>query len=246
MPLYAEIARELKLSPVEDRRATQALSSLLEGRACSLQALESLLHGRRALVLGAGPSLESFLEAVDLKELRERFLLIAADGATSALMERGVAPHVVCTDLDGRVEDQAEANAEGSLLVVHAHGDNVQALERYVPYFKGPLIGSTQVEPALYVHNFGGFTDGDRCAFLALWGGAVEVVLAGMDLGVKVGRYSKPWLSGEVEASPRKAAKLRIARRLLEWLAERSGARLWSVSGAWLRGIEEVGLEGLS
>jgi len=246
MPLYEEIARELNLSPAEDRRATRLLSSLLEGKACSPLDIESALGGRRAVVFGAGPSLEPFLDSVALRELRERFVLLAADGATSALLERGVAPHVICTDLDGRVEDQAASSSLGSLLVVHAHGDNVPALERFVPSLKGRVIGSTQVEPMPHVYNFGGFTDGDRCAFLALWGGARGALLVGMDLGPKVGRYSKPWLRGGVEAWGRKAAKLRIAKRLLEWLAQRSRAELWAVGDVELEGIAKLGPDGLA
>jgi uncharacterized Rossmann fold enzyme len=246
MPLYEEIARELNLSPAEDRRATRLLSGLLEGKACSPLAIESTLKGRRAVVFGAGPSLEPFLDSVALKELGERFILLAADGATSALLERGVAPHVICTDLDGRVEDQAASSSQGSLLIVHAHGDNVPALERYVPSLKGQIIGSTQVEPMPRVYNFGGFTDGDRCVFLALWGGASGALLVGMDLGLKVGRYSKPWLQGSVEAWDRKAAKLRIAKRLLEWLAQRSRAELWVVGDVELKGFTKLSPDGLA
>ena len=249
MPLYYGIARELGLSPAEDRRATLLLSRLLQGKSASLDLLEALLAERRVMVFGAGPSLERALEHVDLGEARRRFVLVAADGATSALLERGVMPHIVCTDLDGRVEDQLASSAEGSVVVVHAHGDNIPALERYASAFTGPVLGSTQVEPALYVHNFGGFTDGDRCVFLALWGGATEVVLMGMDLGPKVGRYSKPWLRGEVEAWGWKAAKLRIAKRLLEWLAQRCGSvKLYAVGGG-LEGftpLSEVELQGLT
>ncbi|MEM4700339.1 MAG: 6-hydroxymethylpterin diphosphokinase MptE-like protein [Candidatus Nezhaarchaeales archaeon] len=240
MPLYYEIALELGLDPAEDRRATLLLSALLQPRPSPVDALERLLAGRRAAVFGAGPSLEEALERLDLRALRERFTLLAADGATSALVERGVDPHIICTDLDGRVEDQLASNARGSVAVVHAHGDNVPALERYVPSFEGPVVGSTQVEPAPRVYNFGGFTDGDRCAFLALWGGATEVLLIGMDLGPRVGRYSKPWLSGDAEAWGRKAAKNRIAKRLLEWLARRSRqARLYAV-GASIDGFAPV------
>ncbi|MCX8204441.1 MAG: DUF115 domain-containing protein [Candidatus Nezhaarchaeota archaeon] len=242
MPLYYEIARELGLSPAEDRRATLLLSSLLQHRPPSIVALERLLAGRRAIVFGAGPSLERALSYLDLELIHERFTLLAANGATSALLDYGVVPHVICTDLDGRVEDQLRSNTMGSVAVVHAHGDNVPSLERYVPSLPGPVVGSTQVEPAPGVYNFGGFTDGDRCVFLALWGGATEVFLVGMDLGPRVGKYSKPWLSRDVEAWGRKAAKNRIARRLLEWLAERSRSAKLYVVEASISGFASISL----
>lgn len=245
MPLYFELARELGLDVAEDRRATLVLSTLLHTRPSPLALLKRLLAGRRVMVFGAGPSLEEALNHLDLEEARRSFTFIAANGSTSALLERGALPHIICTDLDGRVEDQVKSNIEGSLTVIHAHGDNINSLTRYTLSFTGPVVGSTQVEPAYHVYNFGGFTDGDRCVFLASWGGAAEIVLVGMDLGVKVGRYSKPWLKEEVEAWGLKAAKLRIAKRLLEWLASREDkARLYIVGGS-LKGFTSLSLKQL-
>ena len=41
------------------------------------------------------------------------------------------------------------------------------------------------------VHNFGGFTDGDRCVFLANHFKAKKIILLGMDFGTRIGKYSK-------------------------------------------------------
>ena len=239
MSLYEGVRRRLGIDVEGDRLATRVLSSLLEGRGLRPEALEGLFMGEAVMVVGAGPSLDEALdEVVDLR-LHERFKLIAADGATTALIERGVIPHAICSDLDGRVEDQLEANREGSMMVVHAHGDNVDRVVSYVPSMEGPIVGSTQVEPQGQVYNFGGFTDGDRCVFLAEWAGARLIALIGMDLGPLVGKHSKPWLRGVTEAWPMKRAKLEIARELLEWLAPRCTATLVSTTSG-IRGFREV------
>ena len=52
-----------------------------------------------------------------------------------------------------------------SVFVVHAHGDNNEKIH-LVKNFKN-CIGTTQTKQTRRIHNFGGFTDGDRCVFLA-------------------------------------------------------------------------------
>jgi len=73
------------------------------------------------LFLGLGPSLKENIK--DLKTLKlSKFTLIAADGATTALLEEDVIPDIIVTDLDGKMEDIIQANQKGSFLAVHAHG----------------------------------------------------------------------------------------------------------------------------
>ena len=54
---------------------------------------------------------------------------------------------------------------------------NQDAVHEWVPRFEGRLVGTTQSKPLKDVHNFGGFTDGDRCAFLCDHFGAVAAIL---------------------------------------------------------------------
>lgn len=216
-PWYLRIAERLGLDRGEDERAVGLLSGLFPPP--RLEGLRELVEGRECLVLGAGPSLEE-----DLRRLRRAgrlgMTLLPADGATSAVMEFRI-PEVVVTDLDGRVEDQEEAWRGGSWLVVHVHGDNYLRVKGFLEG-KGPerLLGTTQLRPAGNLLNFGGFTDGDRAAFLAWELGARRIYLAGMDLGEEVGRYS-----GRKEVG-RKREKLRICGELLGWLAGELGAPL--------------------
>jgi uncharacterized Rossmann fold enzyme len=75
------------------------------------------------------------------------------------------------------------ASRKGAVTLVHAHGDNMEAVEKYVPLFEGPIIPTVQCAPPAGTHNYGGLTDGDRGVFLADHFGATRIVLAGFDFG---------------------------------------------------------------
>ena len=106
------------------------------------------------------------------------------------------------TDLDGAAESFLEMNREGTIMVVHAHGDNIPQLQYWVPLFPGPVVGTTQSQPVPPLHNFGGFSDGDRAAFAADALGAERIVFVGFDLD-------------DMNVGPMKRGKLLWARRLL-------------------------------
>jgi len=201
-PIYEDIVEEFGFSRQADEEAARLLDSLLEKK--ELYPLELL---RRRIsdgvtVYGNAPRLEEELPSADLSGT-----VIAADGATSALMRVvGRVPDIIVTDLDGDVADQLAASAQGAIVVVHAHGDNMEALKRYVPRFSGPVMGTTQARPFGRLHNFGGFTDGDRAVLMARHLGA-SVRLIGFD-------FEEP-RSKEGRDSEVKRRKLSWARRLI-------------------------------
>jgi uncharacterized Rossmann fold enzyme len=159
--------------------------------------------GEEVTILGDGPDLEL--------ELRQQVLkgtVIAADGATSKMMHTpGRIPDIIVTDLDGDVADQLAANAQGSVAVVLAHGDNETTVRRYVPWFTGPITPTTQARPFDSVYNFGGFTDGDRAVMLARHMGATRIHLRGFDLSCP-----RPKTGKDREV---KLRKLKVARELI-------------------------------
>lgn len=207
---YEEIARRLGLDRGADARSAAVLNSLLPEP--DLPRLAQLIRGKSCIVAGAGPSVEEDLEKLERAGMMG-VTLIAADGATSAVLPYKI-PEIVVTDLDGNVDDQARAWKEGAWLVVHAHGDNARRVVDFMKKIgRERVIGTTQVEPFGRLFNFGGFTDGDRGAFMAYELGAERIMLVGMDLGEEVGRYS-----GKKNVE-RKIEKLKICGELLSWLA---------------------------
>ncbi len=129
---------------------------------------------------------DSNLDIVQKKS--RKFVRIVADSATHVLIENHIKPDIVVTDLDGDALFLRKAERAGAIMVVHSHGDNVEELKKLVPTFRR-VIGSTQVMPVENVYNFGGFTDGDRCVFLADEFGAKEIVLVGMEFGDRIGHH---------------------------------------------------------
>ncbi len=221
-PFYLRIAREMGYSVEEDRKSARILRALLlEGDEYLLRDELAPVVGDRAYILGAGPSLETALEEHDFSD----GTLIAADGATSALLERNIVPDIIVTDLDGRISDLKLANDKGAFMAIHSHGDNVDKLTSYVP-FLSRILGTTQTEPLDIIYNFGGFTDGDRAAFLAEELGAREIILVGFDFGETVGRWSKPGLREHIPVWESKRKKFEFAKELLEWLEKNGKARI--------------------
>lgn len=197
-PTYEAILQDFGFSRRADEEAARLFEGLLHGKRLARDRdLRKLLEDKDAVV--AGPALE--------KPLPREGVLVSCDSAIEGVVAQGRHPDLLVTDLDGAVEEQVKANACCSLAVLHAHGDNLPALRRWVPQFQGLVMGTCQCEPVGSLRNFGGFTDGDRAVFLAAHFGARRVLLAGFDFERP---RAKPGKSLEV-----KARKLAWARRLI-------------------------------
>jgi uncharacterized Rossmann fold enzyme len=178
------------------------------------------------IVFGAGPSLKDHVtylkENYDLKD----YVLVAADGATTALIEQRIAPDIVATDLDGNLDDILLANFRGANIIVHAHGDNMDKIAKLTPFFTS-VLGTTQAQPVGNLYNFGGFTDGDRALFLAVALNASEITLAGMDFGDVVTRYSRPNIENDTaKADDFKKKKLGYAEKFTKWIGENENVEM--------------------
>ena len=200
VPLYLAILEDFGFSRRRDEEAAELLRELLHGRESPLLAAEALLSGRRAVICGNAPCLAQELEEMGRDEVDDAVFL-AADGATAVFMEHGILPAIIVTDLDGPFPAILKANQMGSIVVVHAHGDNLDALKRYVPLLDR-VIGTVQCRPPEGLYNFGGFTDGDRAVFLAREMGAASIELFGFDFD-------------DQTVTPRKKKKLAWARQLI-------------------------------
>ncbi len=238
-PWYERIAQTFGYGRELDQQATDLLSNLIQDKSLRLESLAEAIRAADIIVFGAGPSLVDDISASS--PIMNRYVIMAADGATTALLENGLVPDVVVTDLDGNLHDLMDAVDRGAKLVVHAHGDNIGQLREHVPNFRVRILGTTQVEPRQNVYNFGGFTDGDRCVFLAEALGAKRIVLAGMDFGNESTRYSKAFYAHH-QPSETKIRKLQFGKELLEWLATRTSCEIFNLTsrGEPIKGITKI------
>lgn len=219
---YKEILDDFGFSRNDDEKSAKLLDEILSTQGClTLDELSQIVgFSDKFIVFGAGQSLKEHIlmlkEDYDLKD----YVLVAADGATTAMIEERISPDIICTDLDGNLDDILIANIRGANIAIHAHGDNIDKIAT-LPQFFNSVIGTTQAQPIGNIYNFGGFTDGDRALFLSVALGASEIILAGMDFGDKVTKYSRPNLEVDVDdADDFKRKKLMYAEKFTNWIVE--------------------------
>jgi hypothetical protein len=210
-PVYESILADFGFDRAADERARDVLVDLVEPfDTAHLAGLE----GARVAVAGAGPSL---LDGLNLA--READVVVAASTAADILRAADVRVDLLVTDLDKNNETARALTGAGVPVVAHAHGDNVPAVREWVPRFDAEFVlGTTQAAPRGPVVNHGGFTDGDRAAFLADAFGAAELVFPGWD-------FDDP------DVDQTKARKLEWAAALLGWLERRRGERFDVLDG---------------
>ncbi len=194
-PYYIEILEYFGFSREDDENAARILATLISRD--DLQALTRLVKDRDVVVCGNAPCLVK-----ELGRIQKDSVVFAADAAADVLFTHGIRPDAVFTDLDGATDHLLEMNRQGTIIVVHAHGDNIPLLRHWTKKFTGPLVATTQSTPLSHVHNFGGFSDGDRAAFAADALGAKKIMFVGFDLDDK-------------NVDPVKRGKLLWAKKLL-------------------------------
>lgn len=178
--------------------------------------IQDLIMGKRVIIVGAGPNV---LDDIDmyLKMKSPDDVIISSDGATKALLERRLYPHIVVTDLDGDPESLTKAYREGSHFIVLCHGDNIDKIKYYRDILENVFVTSQVYSLPPYILELGGFTDGDRAVHIATRFNAREIILVGMNFHAKIGGYSL----GFPKDLKIKKVKLRIASVLTENLRER-------------------------
>jgi uncharacterized Rossmann fold enzyme len=218
-PIYQDIVKRLDLDTEMDIHSTRILSEMLTNidPLPLLDRLDEKIRNKTVIVCGAGPSLEDHVRGLEERSDFRDFVFVVADGAVSLLLDLDYPCDIIVTDLDGEYTDLKQATDEGALTVVHGHGDNVPQIQSYVPTL-GTVLGSTQVEPTNRAFLWGGFTDGDRACFLTATYAPREMILAGMDFGKVVGKWSKPSHKTHFFAPQRKQIKLKIAQELISFL----------------------------
>ena len=217
---YVSILKELNYSEKKDKESALILDSILK-KTDTIKKVRKLIEGKTIFVIGSGPSLS--IAIPKLKKL-EKSIKIAADSSLKPLVDNGIIPDIIVTDLDGNEDTIKKISKTKSIFVIHAHGDNIEKLQM-VKKMKN-CIGTTQTNPFNKVQNFGGFTDGDRGVFLASYFNAKKIILFGMDFGNQIGKFSNTKKSDREI----KLKKLEIGRELLIWLSTITKSELFTTS----------------
>ncbi|MCL2142367.1 MAG: DUF115 domain-containing protein [Methanimicrococcus sp.] len=198
---YHQILKDFNFSERKDADSAAYLSKIYQEsvsqneRENAFVNLKSQILGKSVIVCGNAPTLEKELsfyvndETNKKKHNSLKNIWIAADGAAVILLKQKIVPDIIVTDLDGTNPNDAETEIKaidnGSFLVIHAHGDNQDKLEKYVAKLEkkqlSRIIPTCQCRPPANIYNFGGFTDGDRSVFLAEELGAAQIILLGFD-----------------------------------------------------------------
>ena len=219
---YTEILDDFGFSREKDEKSAQLLDEILSVEGClTLDDLSEIVgFSDKFIISGAGPSLKEHIEFLKENYELKDYVLVAADGATTALIEQKIAPDIIATDLDGKIDDILLANIRGANIVIHAHGDNIDKISNITSFFNN-ILGTTQAQPIGNLYNFGGFTDGDRAIFLAVALGASQITLAGMDFGEIITKYSRPEITGDLmRADEFKRKKLSYAQKFTFWVRD--------------------------
>ncbi|SFR58027.1 6-hydroxymethylpterin diphosphokinase MptE-like protein [Halogeometricum limi] len=209
-PLYERILADFGYPRAGDERARDAMAEY--ARPFDTTRLDCT--GETVAVVGAAPSLPETVDAV-----ADADAVFAASTAADVVRDAGYDVDLMVTDLDKNPETARRRTRAGDPVAAHAHGDNLPSVREWMPRFDAAhVLATTQAAPVENVYNFGGFTDGDRAAFLADAFGAADLRFVGWD-------FDDPTVD---EA---KAEKLRWAERLLGVLERRRGERFAVLDG---------------
>jgi len=209
-PIYEAIRADFGYDRADDKRAREELAALTE----PFDFARLDVAGKTVAIAGAAPALLD-----ELDRIREADAVFAASNAAAVLLRRGFGVDCMVTDLDKVPGVARDLTHAGTPVAVHAHGDNRGAIRGWVPEMATDwVIATTQVKSRPPVVNVGGFTDGDRAAFLANHLGAARLSFPGWD-------FDDPGVGAE------KRRKLRWAARLLAWLERRRDERFSVLDG---------------
>ena len=231
---YLLILKELGYSQKKDSESAIILDSILK-KTNTTEKILKLIEGKTVFVIGSGPSLSNAIPK--LKKLKKS-IKIAADSSLKPLVDNGIIPDIVVTDLDGDENTIKKIAKTKSIFIIHAHGDNIEKLE-LVKKIRN-CIGTTQSNPFNKIQNFGGFTDGDRGVFLANYFGAKKIILFGMDFGNRIGKFSNTKNSDR----KMKLKKLEIGENLLIWLSTITKSELFTTSKP-IKGFKKISYKDL-
>lgn len=187
--IYREITLYFNFSPEEDYKASVLMQKLGKGKLLPSEVLREIIEGKSVTVVGGAVK-----TAVD-----DEVVITAGKSIFKWIEIADRIPDIHVTDMEEPAELLVDLEKNGTLLVLHAHGDNMDRIREVVPKVKN-FVGTTQNKPFDRIYNFGGFTDGDRAVIIAKRFNAKSIRLHGFD-------FNAEGIKGE---------KLKWAKKILE------------------------------
>ncbi len=169
LELYKKILLDFGFDKDEDERAALIMHKLGGNKLLDSSTL-NMIRGKDVAVVGG---------AYGGEEIEEDFIITAGKAVTKVEF----VPNIHVTDMEEDDEILVNLEKSGCLLVLHAHGDNINRIKSVVPKLE-KFVATTQSVPFDRVYNFGGFTDGDRAAIIAKKFGAKKIRLYGFNFQV--------------------------------------------------------------
>jgi len=195
---YPKILSDFGFSEKDDERAAKLMHELGWKKLLDSFILLEKIKGKDVIVIGGA------VNESDVKILKDPSCVKITAGK-SILKIREIMPNftpdVHVTDMEEPDELLIELERQGCILVLHAHGDNIDRIRSVVPKLSR-FLATTQSKPFDRIYNFGGFTDGDRAAIIARAFEARKIRLVGFDFD---------------KAEGIKLKKLRWAKKILEF-----------------------------
>ena len=94
---YFSILKEMNYSEKKDKESALILDSILK-KTDTIEKIRKIIQGKTVFVIGSGPSLS--IAIPKLKKL-QKSIKIAADSSLEPLIDNGIIPDIIVTDLDG-------------------------------------------------------------------------------------------------------------------------------------------------
>jgi len=207
LPIYIKITDNLGIKRNYDYISSLHLSKYINNDIKTLNKYKN----KRFFIIGNGKNLKDNINVIS------NGIKVVADSALNTYLNFLEKPDIIVTDLDGDINLIKKSYDEGSKVILHSHGDNINKIDLYSNYFNNG-IGTTQNIPFNKIYNFGGFSDGDRSAYLSDYLDASEIILIGFDFNnVNIKDY---YNCNDILF---KKNKLKWAKYLLKLLANRRG-----------------------
>ena len=168
--LYNQICKELLIDCKSDYDATKILKGFAIHQITFLEKLRIFKSENFVIYGPAGDYVQGKPSGK---------VAVVADSAIERI--RNFTPDIIVSDMDGNIKKILNFWKKGSLLCIHAHGDNIPALRKFVPQLAGNFIGTCQSSETEGLLNLHGFTDGDRSVKLAQYLEAKTIRLDGFN-----------------------------------------------------------------